>query len=122
MLRADILHRHGSECRDDVPVDGGSVELLGLRLAVDLHVGSHGAGCEIGDGGVRLGLRRDRVQAALDAVDDLGSLAPPLVDGLPGDGSEGHPLQAGGSAGLDDVDLAAVALDAHAEAGDIMMH
>ena len=116
MTGPDVLHRHRSECRDDVPVDGGAVELLRLRLAVDLHIGAHGARREIGDGGVGLGLRRERVEAALDTVDDLGRLAAPLVDRLPGDGSEGDALQAGGSAGLDDVDLAAVALDAHAEA------
>ena len=74
---------------------------------------------EIGDGGVRLGLRRDRLQAALDALDDGGGLAPPPVERFPGDGSESDALEAGGSSGLDDVDLAAVALDADAETGEV---
>ena len=38
---------------------------------------------------------------------------------IPANGSERHPVEAGGSAGLDDVDLASVALDADAEAGEI---
>ena len=119
ILRVDVLHRHGSECRNDVPVDGGPVELLGLGFAMDLHIGSHAAGREIGDGGIGLGLRRDRVQAALDAVDDGGRFATPHVDRHPGAGPEGHPLEAGGTPGLDDVDLAAVGLDADAEAGEV---
>ena len=119
MAGPDVLHRHGAEGRDDVLVDGGAVEALRLRLAVDLHVGAHAARREIGDGGVRRDLRRDRFQTALDAVDDFGGLAAALVDRLPGDGPEGGALEAGGSAGLDDVDLAAVALDAHAEAREV---
>ena len=78
----------------------------------------HRAG-EIGHGGFGLGLRRDRVKPALDTVDDGGRLAAPLVDRHPGAGPEGHPLEAGGSPGLDNVNLAAVALDADAEAGEI---
>ena len=119
VLGTDVLHRHASERRNDVLVDGGAVELLGLRLAVDLDVGAHAPRREIGDGGVRLGLGRDGVEAALDAVDDAGRLTAALVERLAGDRSEGHPLQAGGSAGLHDIDLAAVALDAHAEASQI---
>ena len=68
---------------------------------------------------ILIGFRRDRVQPALDAVDDGGRFAAPLVDRHPGEWSEGHPLEAGGTPGLDDVDLAAVALDAHAEAGEV---
>ena len=119
VLGPNILHRHGAERWNDVPVDDCAVELLGLRLAMDLHVGAHAPRREVGDGGVRLGFRRDRVQAELDAVDDGGRFAAPLVDRHPGEWSEGHPLEAGGTPGLDDVDLAAVALDAHAEAGEI---
>ena len=119
ILRVDVLHRHSSERRNDVPVDGGPVEILGLGFAMDLHIGSHAAGREIGDGGIGIGLRRDRVQAALDAVDDGGRFATPHVDRHPGERAERHPLEAGGSPGLDDVNLAAVALDADAEAGEI---
>ena len=38
---------------------------------------------------------------------------------IPANGAERHPVEAGGSAGLDDVDLASVALDADAEAGEV---
>ena len=119
MTGPDVLHRHGSERRHDVFVDGGAVELFGLGLAVDVDVGAHAARRQIGDGGLGLELRWDRVQTALDAVDDFGGLAPALVDRLPGDGSEGDALEAGGSARLDDISLAAIALDAHAEAGKV---
>ena len=119
MTGPHVLHRHVSERGDDVQVDGGPVEAFRLGLAVDLHVGAHAARREVGDGGVGLGLRRDRVEAALDAVYDLGGLAAPLVDRLPCDGSEGDAFQAGGSAGLDDEDLAPVALDAHTEAREV---
>ena len=88
---------------------------------MNVHVGAHAACREIGDGGFGLGLGRDRFLAALDAVDDRGRFAPPHVDRLPGAGSEGHPPEAGGSPGLDDVDLPAIALDPDAEALDIMM-
>ena len=108
-----------AERGDDVKVDGGPVEAFRLGLAVDLHKGAHAALREVGDGGVGFGLRRERVEAALDAVDDLGRLPAPLVDYLPRDGSEGDALQAGRPPGLDDIDLAAVALDADAEAGEI---
>ena len=102
-----------------MPVDGGPIEIDGFRLAMDVHVGAHGARREIGDGGFRLGLRRDWIEAALDAVDDGCRFAAPHVDRLPGAGPEGQPAEAGGSPGLDDVDLAAVTLDADAEAGEL---
>ena len=63
-----------AERGDDVKVDGGAVEAFRLGLAVDLHVGVHAVRREVGDGGVGLGLRRDRVEVALDTVDDLGRL------------------------------------------------
>ena len=108
-----------AERRNDVPVDGGPIEIDGFRLAMDVHVGAHAARREIGHGGFRLGLGRDRIEAALDAVDDGCRFAAPHVDRLPGAGPEGQPAEAGGSPGLDDVDLAAVALDADAEAGEV---
>ena len=88
MLRADGLHRHGSERRNDVPVDGGPVQLLGLRLAMNLHVGAHAPGREIDHGRFRLRLGRDRIEAALDAVDDGCRFAAPHVDRLPGAGPD----------------------------------
>ena len=119
ILRGNVLHRHGSERRNDVPVDGGPIEIDGFRLAMDVHVGAHAARREIGHGGCRLGLGRDRIEAALDAVDDGCRFAAPHVDRHPGEGAERHPFEPRGSAGLDDVDLAAVALDADAEAGEV---
>ena len=119
VARPHVLHRHVAERGDDVEVDGGAVEALRLRLAVDLHVGAHRARREVGDGGIGFRLRRERVEAALDAVDGLGRLAAALVDGLSGDGAEGDALEAGGSARLDHIDLAAVALDADTEPGKV---
>ena len=57
MTGADVLHRYGAERRDDVLFDGGAVEPLRLWLSVDHQIGAHAARCEIGDGGVGLGLR-----------------------------------------------------------------
>ena len=72
---------------------------------------------EIGDGGLGRRLRRHRVLAPLDAVDDDSRLAPALVDRLGADRPQGHPLQAGRPPRLDDVELATGGVDPYPESG-----
>ena len=119
VLRSDILQGLLAERGEDLKLDGQSVVLGRPRLAPHRHEFLEEAVGKVGDGGLRRRLRRDRVLAPLDPVDDNSRRAPMLVDRLVADPSQGDPLQAGRSAGLDDVELAPGGVDPHAEAGQV---
>ena len=64
-------------------------------------------------------LWRYRFLAPLDAVDDLCRLLSSLVDRDAVVGPQGHPLQAGRSPGLDDIEFAPGSVHPHAKAGQV---
>ena len=77
---------------------------------------------KVGDGRRGGRLRLDRGLAELDARDDLGGLLAGLGGG---DGvavlADGDALRTAEGAGLDDVELAAVGIDADPEAGEVVV-
>ena len=106
LLGTDLLQRHCPEDRKNMKIEGHLVGLGRYRPAPDTEMDGQTAGRQIGDRGLGRWLRRQRIVAALDAVDHLCRLASPVFDRDGGIGSEGDPLQAGRPPGLHDIDLA----------------
>ena len=100
-------------------VEGHLVGLGRYRPAPDTEMDGQTAGRQIGDRGLGRRLRRQRIVAALDAVDDLCRLTSPVFDRDGGIGSEGDSLQAGRAPGLDHIDLAPCSMDPDSEAGEV---
>ena len=102
---------------DDVGVDRVTIELYGLRTAVHLRMRAHAALRQARHRELGHRRRRDRIHAALDAVDDRRR----LLAGLLGRGvavpADGHTLQTVRSARLDDVSLPPRAMDPHRKPG-----
>ena len=115
----DHGERHHAKRRQDVVLERAPVDAGGMRVAVLGHVGAHVALGEVGDGGAAPGRRHGRLLAPLDAVDDLGRAEPRLRRGDLAVGAEGDAARAAAGAALDDVDLPARGVDAHAEAGEL---
>ena len=112
----DQAKRHHAERRQDVVLQRAPVDACGVRIAVLCDVGAHVALGEVGDGGAGLGQERARLLAPLDAVDDLGCALACLGGGDLAVGAEGDAAWPATRPALDDVDLAARGVDAHAEA------
>ena len=94
-----------------------TIELYGLRTAVHLRMRAHAALRQARHRELGHRRRRDRIHAALDAVDDRRR----LLAGLLGRGvavpADGHTLQTVRSARLDDVSLPPRAMDPHRKPG-----
>ena len=113
----DQAKRHHAEGGEDVVLKGAPVDACGVRIAVLCDVGAHVALGEVGDGGAGLGQECCGFLAPLDAVDDLGCALAGLCGGDLAVGAEGDAAWPATRPALDDVDLAARGVDAHAEAG-----
>ena len=87
-----------------------------MGIAVLCDVGAHVALGEVGDGGAGLGQECCGFLAPLDAVDDLGCALTGLGGGDLAVGAERDAAWPTTRPALDDVDLAARGVDAHAEA------
>ena len=115
----DQAKRHHAERRQDVVLQRAPVDACGVRIAVLCDVGAHVALGEVGDGGAGLGQERARFLAPLDAVDDLGCAFARLCGGDLAVGAERDAAWRAARPALDDVDLAARGVDAHAEAREL---
>ena len=115
----DHAKRHHAERGQDVVLQRAPVDACGVRIAVLCDVGAHVALGEVGDGGAGLGQEGARFLAPLDAVDDLGCALACLCGGDLAVGAEGDAAWRATRPALDDVDLAARGVDAHAEAGQL---
>ena len=113
VLGGDFLKFLVPEGGKDVVPQREPVAVCRVRPAPGLDMVLEPACRQIGDGGRGRG---PWVLAPLDAVDDLGRLAPARIHRLGAHPPERHPLQAGRTPGLDDVELAPGGVDAHAEA------
>ena len=119
VLGSDILQGLLSQGGKDVVLDGQPVVLGGPALAPHRDMVLETEFREVGDGGLGRRFRRDRILAPLDPVDNDGGLAPAHVDRLGADPPQRHPLEAGWTPGLYDVELAPGGVDPYAEAGQI---
>ena len=113
--------REVAELGQDVELDDSPESLLRPRPAVHLYMDAHVPLGQAGYGelGLGLGLRRRRVLAALDAVDEDGGLAPRLGGGDLAGQPDGGALRSARAARLHAPDLAPGAVDTHPEAGQV---
>ena len=116
---AHLVDRQGAERREDVVPQRSPVDPRGVGVAVHRDVRLHVPLRQAGHGRHGLGLRRRRILALLDAVDDVGRSPARLVGGELAVPAQGDAPGSVRSPALHDVDLAARGIDPHTEPGQV---